>query len=346
MQGQTGRGISGTTRVSSQPHVAYYYGDGVVGKCRLNSNGFQEKTYYQSLESFIMNSLYILDVFAEEKYTGNQLAVVGPEKALSDAEMQRIAQEINFSETTFILPGFGEAGGYAVRIFTPERELPFAGHPVLGTAYVIQKEIVRQQIARIVLNLKAGPITVALSYKGEETDRLTVKQMEPVFKHNFDIETLSRVMRIDKTDFDKRFPIEEVSTGLPFIIVPLKTLEAVKKAALDTDRYSELIKKVEAKALLTFCAETYKKENHLNVRMFAPYYGIPEDPATGSANGCLAAYLVKHRYFGKDEIDVRVEQGYEIGRPSLLFLKAFIERGRIEVYVSGRVIEVARGRLV
>lgn len=293
-----------------------------------------------------MNSLYILDVFAEEKYTGNQLAVVGPEKALSDAEMQKIAREINFSETTFILSGSSGACGYDVRIFTPERELPFAGHPVIGTAYVIQKEIVRQQVDRIVLNLKAGPITVALSYKEEEPDRLTVKHMEPVFTRHFDIGTLSRVLGLEKTAFDERFPIEEVSTGLPFIIAPLKTLEAVKKAALDTGRYSGLIKETEAKALLIFCAETYKKENHLNVRMFAPYYGIPEDPATGSANGCLAAYLVKHRYFGKDEVDVRVEQGYEIGRPSLLFLKAFIEKGRIEIYVSGRVIEVARGRLV
>lgn len=293
-----------------------------------------------------MNSLYILDVFAEEKYTGNQLAVVGPEKVLSDAEMQRIAQEINFSETTFILSGSSENGGYGVRIFTPERELPFAGHPVLGTAYVIQKELAKQKVDRLVLNLKAGPITVYMSYEGEGLDRLTVKHMEPVFKHNFDIETLSGVLGLDKTAFDERFPIEEVSTGLPFILAPLKTLSAVKKAALDTDRYSELIKKVEAKALLIFCAETYRLENHLNVRMFAPYYGIPEDPATGSANGCLAAYLVKRRYFGKDEVDIRVEQGYEIGRPSLLFLKAFIEKGRIEVYVSGRVIEVARGRLV
>lgn len=293
-----------------------------------------------------MNSLYILDVFAEEKYTGNQLAVVGPEKVLSDAEMQRLAQEINFSETSFILPGSGDAGGYGVRIFTPEKELPFAGHPTLGTAYVIQKEIIRQQVDRLVLNLKAGPLTVALSYKGEEPDRLTVKQMEPVFTRHFDIGTLSRVLGLEKTAFDERFPIEEVSTGLPFIIVPLKTLVAVKNAALDTDKYSELIKKIEAKALLIFCAETYKKENHLNVRMFAPYYGIPEDPATGSANGCLAAYLVKHRYFGKDEVDIRVEQGYEIGRPSLLFLKAFIKKDKIEVYVSGRVIEVARGRLV
>jgi trans-2,3-dihydro-3-hydroxyanthranilate isomerase len=293
-----------------------------------------------------MNSLYILDVFAEEQYTGNQLAVVGPEKVLPDAEMQKIAREINFSETTFILPGSIETGRYDVRIFTPERELPFAGHPVLGTAYVIQKEIVKQQVDRIVLNLKAGPVTVSMSYEGDALERLTVKHMEPVFTRHFDVETISGVLGIDKSAFDERFPIDEVSTGLPFIIVPLKTLEAVKKAVIDIGVYSELIQKTEAKAILIFCAETYRRENHLNVRMFAPYYGIAEDPATGSANGCLAAYLVKHRYFGKDEVDVRVEQGYEIGRPSLLFLKAFMEQGRIEVYVSGKVIEVARGRLV
>jgi len=120
----------------------------------------------------------------------------------------------------------------------------------------------------------------------------------------------------------------------------------LKRARVARDKYSELIEAAQAKAILIFCTETYNQENDLNVRFFADYFGVPEDPATGSANGCLAGYLVKHRYPGKDRINVRVEQGYEIGRPSLLLLKAGGEEGRIEVNVGGRVVMVAKGELI
>ncbi len=129
-------------------------------------------------------------------------------------------------------------------------------------------------------------------------------------------------------------------------MVPLKTLDALKRARISRDRYFEFIKDTQAKTILIFCPETYKKENDLNVRFFADYYGVPEDPATGSGNGCLAGYLVKHRYFGKDRIDIRVEQGYEIGRPSLLLLKAEKKGEEIDVYVGGKVVMVAKGEII
>lgn len=291
-------------------------------------------------------TFYILDVFAEEKYTGNQLAVVLMKNKLTDTDMQRIAKEFNFSETTFILSHKSVNNGYNVRIFTPEREVPFAGHPTLGTAYVIQKEVIKNPVDTIMLNLKVGQIPVKLNYKDVAIERLTMKQMEPVFGRTFYREQISKVLNIDASEIDERFPIQEVSTGLPFIIVPLKDLSAVKKSKLNKEKYHALIKDTEAKAIFIFCQETYKKKNHLNARMFAPFYGIEEDPATGSANGCLAGYLVKHRYFGKDNINVRVEQGYEIGRPSLLFLKAKRDGDKIEIHVGGKVIEVARGVLL
>ena len=132
-------------------------------------------------------------------------------------------------------------------------------------------------------------------------------------------------------------------------IVPLRTLDAIKKCRIDRDRYFRLIENTDAKAILVFCPETYNLENDLNVRAFVDYYGIPEDPATGSANGCLAAYLVKHRYFGNDKnnkIDIRVEQGYEIDRPSLLYLKSGSNDGNIEVQVGGKVEMIAKGNLI
>ena len=291
------------------------------------------------------NTFHILDVFAEEKYAGNQLAVVRVKKKLSDLEMQRIAREINFSETTFILSDVPQKRGYDVRIFTPQKEIPFAGHPTLGIAYIIQKEIIKKPVKSVILNLKVGQIPVSFSYRGGKISRLTMKQMEPTFGRRFDIQKIAEVLSLNESEIDERFPIEEVSTGLPFIIVPLKTLDTVKRAMVEKERYIELIKDIDAKAILIFCPETYKKENHLNVRMFAPYYGISEDPATGSANGCLAGYLVKHRYFNKEQINVRIEQGYEIGRPSMLFLKAKKIGDGIEIYVGGKVVEIVRGVL-
>lgn len=291
-------------------------------------------------------TFYIVDVFAEEKYAGNQLAVIREADPLSTPEMQKIAKEMHFSETTFILSDEKRKGGYDVRIFSPQKELPFAGHPTLGTAYVIQREIIKKAVDNIILNLKVGQIPVSFSYVGKQPSRLFMKQVQPTFGKTFSANDISQVVSLDAKEIDGRFPIQEVSTGVPFIIVPLKSLKVVKQARISRDKYSDLIENTQAKAIAVFCPETYNRENHLNVRVFADYYGVPEDPATGSANGCLAGYLVKYRYFGEEKIDIRVEQGHELGRPSLLLLKAERKGKQIDVYVGGRVVMVAKGKLV
>jgi trans-2,3-dihydro-3-hydroxyanthranilate isomerase len=291
-------------------------------------------------------TFYIVDVFAEEKYAGNQLAVIRDAAELSDGEMQNITKEMNYSETTFILSDDQRNGGYDVRIFTPAREVPFAGHPTLGTAYIIQQEIIKEPVEKIILNLKVGRIPVTFNYTGKEKNVLRMKQIEPTFGQIVEPEQISQVLGINTSDIDERFPVQEVSTGMFFIIVPLKTLDAVKRAKIDKDKYFKLIENRPAKAILVFCPETYSQENDLNVRVFVDYFGIPEDPATGSGNGCLAGYLVKHRYFGKDQIDIRAEQGYEIARPSLLYLRAKDEEGQIDISVGGKVVMVAKGELV
>jgi trans-2,3-dihydro-3-hydroxyanthranilate isomerase len=291
-------------------------------------------------------TFYIVDVFAEQKYAGNQLAVFRNAEALSGEEMQRYAKEMNYSETTFILSETERDGGYDVRIFTPENELPFAGHPTLGTAFVIQQEIIKEPVEKVTLNLGVGQIPVTFKYSKDQVDIVWMKQINPIFGETFDSGTISQVLNVNETDLDDRLPIEEVSTGVPIIVVPFKTLSAVKQAQIDKNKYLELIKDREAKSLLIFCPETYGEQNDLNVRFFADFYGVPEDPATGSANGCLAGYLVKHRYSGEDRIDIRVEQGYEIGRPSLLFLKAESKGQEIDVFVGGRVVMVAKGEFV
>ncbi|MBN1804725.1 MAG: PhzF family phenazine biosynthesis protein [Sedimentisphaerales bacterium] len=291
-------------------------------------------------------TFYIVDVFAEEKYAGNQLAVVRDAAGLSDEKMLNITKEMNYSETTFILSDNQRDGGYDVRIFTPAREVPFAGHPTLGTAYVIQREIIKEPVEKVILNLKVGQIPVTFNYSGKDKDVLRMKQIEPTFGQIIEPQPISEMLGINKSDIDERFPIHEVSTGMYFIIVPLKTLDAVKRAKVDKDKYFKLIENTQAKAVLVFCPETYSKENNLNVRVFVDYYGIPEDPATGSGNGCLAGYMVKHRYFGKDQIDIRIEQGYEIARSSLLYLRAENKDSKIDISVGGKVVMIARGELV
>lgn len=291
-------------------------------------------------------NFYIVDVFAEQKYTGNQLAVFTNAGHLSDAQMQRIAKEMNYSETTFVTSTEVRDSGYDVRIFTPVKELPFAGHPTLGTAYIIQQEIIQKPVETINLNLKVGQIPVTLYYADQALDILWMRQKAPTFHQTFTADVLAAVLNLKPDDIDSRFPIQEVSTGVPFIIVPLKTHSALKRSKVNKDKYFELISNTQATEILIFCPETYSADNDLSVRVFADALGIPEDPATGSANGCLAGYLVKYSYFGEQPINLRVEQGYEIGRPSLLLLKAQKNADSIEVNVGGKVIMVAKGEFV
>ncbi|MDD3732747.1 MAG: PhzF family phenazine biosynthesis protein [candidate division Zixibacteria bacterium] len=287
---------------------------------------------------------YILDVFADSKYAGNQLAVVRSGDKLTDKQMQCIANEMHFSETSFILSEEEKNGGYPVRIFTLVSELPFAGHPTLGTAFAIQQEIIKKKVEKIVLNLKVGPIPVTFIYHNNFPELLWMQQNPPSFGCQFQAEKVARALNLKVGDFDAEFPVMEVSTGSPTLIAPLKTLEAVKRARSNQEFFYDLVKNVEAKTILFFAPETYDRENQLHVRFFADCLGVPEDPATGSANGCLAAYLVKCRYFGKDNIDIRVEQGHEIDRPSRLYLKADESYSKFNINVGGKVFMIARGR--
>ncbi len=288
---------------------------------------------------------YIVDVFAESKLAGNQLAVFRDCAGLSTEEMQAIAREMHFSETTFITSEEPHDGGYDVRVFTPAFELPFAGHPTLGTAFIIQSQVIGKPAEKVTLNMKVGQIPVTFSYRGGSPDVLWMRQKAPTFGKTFDRGRLAKVLGLSTADIDPRFPVRLVSTGVPFIIVPLKGLKAIKKIKTDQTLLAKLLTETKSTVLLVFSPETYSKENDLNVRVLGLVSNIPEDPATGSGNGCLAAYLVREGYFGKDEVDVKVEQGYEINRRSLLLLRAKKAHAGIEVNVGGRVQFIAKGEL-
>jgi len=285
---------------------------------------------------------YIVDVFAEQKFSGNQLAVFTNAENLSKDEMQQIANEMHYSETTFIQSDLRENGGYDVRIFTPAEEVPFAGHPTLGTAFVIREMLQDEPADEIILNLKVGQIPVQYD---EAENVLWMHQQSPAFGETVDNNTLAKVLDVSPNDFHPEFPSQIVSTELPFIIAPLQSIDAVKKARLDFAHYPNMLDGLETKAILLFAPETEHPENDLHVRVFAEYYGVLEDPATGSANGCLAGYLAHHQFFQTKVIDIAVEQGYEIGRPSQLFLRTTIQDDEIQVLVGGQVIAVASGTI-
>ena len=284
-------------------------------------------------------TFYIVDVFAEEKYAGNQLAIVRGGAGLPDERLQKIALEMNYSETAFVLSEKATEGGYDVRIFTPGDEVPFAGHPTLGTAYVIQHEILASPVDRITLKLKAGDIPVTLG------EVLWMRQLPPTFGAILDSALLARTLNLETADLDHHHPVQEVSTGLPALIVPLRDLDALRRCKVDWERYTEVAGT--GKNLYVFCPESHHNgPGDLSARMFANDLGVPEDPATGSAAGCLAAYLLEHGYLGTDSVDVRVEQGYEIDRPSLLYLHTARDGDEMRVDVGGKVQMVAKGQLV
>lgn len=286
----------------------------------------------------------IVDVFAETKYAGNQLAVFKDAGSLSSETMQRFAKETNFSETTFILSDTKKNGGYDVRIFTPNAEVPFAGHPTLGTAYIIQDAIESAPQTQINLNYSIGQIPV--SFPEGKNGILWMRQNAPVFGQTFTAEEFAPLTSLHADDIDPRFPIQIVSTGLPFTILPVKSLRSVETMRVKTEHFLPFVEDKPAKGLLVFSTETVSKEADLHVRVFVDYYGIPEDPATGSGNGCLAGYLVQHKVLDNSSINISTEQGLEINRPSRLYLRASKVDNQIEVNVGGKVQKVAEGHFI
>lgn len=257
--------------------------------------------------------------------------------------MQQIAKEINFSETTFITSRQPRDGGYDVRIFTPNAEVEFAGHPTLGTAHIIRNRLRLTDANEFALNLRIGRIPVTFEQMSSGTPMLWMKQAAPKFGKQLDASAVARVLGIEPSDIDSDSPIAEVSTGFPTIVVPLKSMDVLKRVQINKQQYLALVSDGWAKLILVFSREGYEPGQSLSVRVFCDYYGIPEDAATGSSNGSLAAYLAHHRLLGSSSIDVTAGQGYEIGRPSTLALRTREAQSGIAVFLGGSVVDVAEG---
>ncbi|KAB1187008.1 MULTISPECIES: PhzF family phenazine biosynthesis protein [Haloferax] len=288
------------------------------------------------------NAFHIVDVFATATYAGNQLAVFEDADTLTDEQMAALAQEMNYSETTFI-EGGNPDDGFDVRIFTPGGEIPFAGHPTLGTAAVLREHFDAGD--EVTLNLGVGPIPVEVR-TGNGNEEYWMTQNAPEFGDELDHETLADVLSLDVSDLDTDWPVQVVSTGLPAVMIPLLDRDALGRCTVDPAAYQAFVSDVGVENLFPFCPDPRDEANDIAARMFAPGHGVPEDPATGSANGNFAGYLARHRYFGDSEVEATVEQGYEMGRPSHLFLEASDDGDEVSVRVGGAVEFVAEGNLV
>lgn len=279
---------------------------------------------------------YIVDCFAEEKYQGNELLVVEADRIISDREQQQIAREINFSETAFILSGKRDNGGYDVRIWTPNvGEVPFAGHPTLGTAFVIHHYIERRQSRQVKLNLKAGQIPVDITEKG-----LTMSQKPPAFGDIICRQEIADVFGILHGHISDEYPVQWVSTGLAAVVIPLKDRQTLSRLRMNRDAFEQYILRHPA----NYCSHLFFTDMGSNIfaaRCLMEDY--LEDPATGSANGDLAGYLLQHNYFNRSDIVYTVIQGEDMGRKSVLHVHAGKTENAWTIEVGGRCHLVASG---
>jgi trans-2,3-dihydro-3-hydroxyanthranilate isomerase len=282
------------------------------------------------------------DVFTSNPLEGNSLAVFSDARGLTDAEMQAIAKEMNLSETTFIFPrdpATERERGVRVRIFTVEEELPFAGHPTLGTALSLRDG---SPAGEVVLELNVGKVPVRFEQSAGQSIFGEMKQVDPVFGLVHDREAIALATGLNPDDFDPSLPIQTVSTGLSFTVAPLKSLAVIQKLRVDVQRATEYLKSIGGKFLYFVTRETVDPAAGLHARMFF-YNG--EDPATGSAAGCTAAWMVAHGVAAPDQ-RVLIEQGVEMQRPSRIFVRASKQDNRIvNVRVGGSSVEVLRGEV-
>ena len=298
-----------------------------------------------------------LDVFTQTPLTGNPLAIFTDARGVDDDGMQALAREMNLSETTFILPRDADTEaqeGKKVRIFTVAEELPFAGHPTLGTAlhlYASRAAPVSEKAGEITLDLKAGKIPVRFTANSENAGRDRVdgqvfgemRQRDPEFGITFSREEVARVIGIATDEIPTEWPIQIVSTGLPFAIVGIRNQEALTNLNFAHAQAVEFLKNSEAKFFYFLCPQRREK-NRLEARARMFFYG-GEDPATGSAAGCVASWMVQHGIANSDE-QVLIRQGAEIRRPSEIYVRATRDGRRVrDVRVGGYAVEVLRGTL-
>ncbi len=306
-------------------------------------------------------SYHTADVFTDVPFGGNQLAVLPDAAGLSDDQMLAIAGEFNFSETVFVLPPEDAGNTRRLRIFTPGGELPFAGHPTVGAAYVLAHtgEVkLDGDETRIVFEEGVGPVPVLIKARGGKPvfTQLTAARIPERGPAPTDAAVLADVLSLEPSDirYDERFMPEAVSAGVPFLFVPLRSLDALGRARVRQDVWERTLKDSWAPEVYVFVeeAESAKRggvragDGVIRSRMFAPTLGISEDPATGSAAAAFGGYLAWRSTTRDGMLKTLIHQGIEMGRPSRLEVETDVDAGVVKaVRVGGASVLVSSGTL-
>ena len=295
---------------------------------------------------------YTADVFTDRVFGGNPLAVFPDAEGLDAATMQRIASEFGISETVFVLPPEHHGHTRRLRIFTPGTELPFAGHPTVGTAYVLARTghvALRGEATRVVFEEEVGTVPVSILWRGGSVAgaTMTAPRLPEHGPPPPPLSAIAHVLSLDPHDLRAdEFRPEAVSCGVPFLFVPLRSRDALRRARIDPAHWDQVMKATWAPSIYTLCFEPDDRDATLAGRSFAPGLGVPEDPATGAAVSALAGYLAPRDRSGDGTLHWRIEQGVDMGRPSRIDLETDRRDGKLaEVRVGGGAVMVSTGEM-
>lgn len=293
-----------------------------------------------------------VDVFTERPFAGNPLCVVPDGTGLSPEQMQAIAREMNLSETTFVLPPTDPQAAYWMRIFTPAKEIPFAGHPSVGTAYVMASAgrfPLREPITRIYQQVGIGTLPLDIEVVNAKPGRVIMTQGKPSFGPVLrDWTPIAEALGVDASTLaNSALPAQVVSTGLAHLMVPLPDLDTAGRLRPNVTLLDALLQTSGALGCFAFCLQATAPDTLVHARMFAPGAGVPEDPATGSAAGPLGAYLAVHGILPKTQTAFVLEQGIEMGRPSRLWVEVIRDATGMPttLRVGGTTVPVIRGTI-
>lgn len=286
-----------------------------------------------------------VDVFTTDKFGGNQLAVFTDARGLDTDTMQRIAREMNFAETTFVLPPTDPNHDFRVRIFTPTVEMPMAGHPTIGTAFVLRHTRLFEG-DRLTFEEGVGPVLVRIEERDPGGYFITMRQPLPTFGPVFDAyNQLADLLGLATADFPKDYPPQVVTCGVPYLIIPVRDIEAVKRLQLRADLWELVLGSAWPDGIYVFSVERYSPDATARCRMFSLELGVWEDAATGSAAGPLGCYMV-HNGMATPGETLRFEQGYTLGRPAQLYVTVQQDDHSIaQVEVGGFSVYMGHGRL-
>ena len=285
-----------------------------------------------------------LDAFTTQPYAGNPCAVLPDARGLSDEQMQTIARETNLSETAFVFPS--ENADFAVRYFTPRYELPFAGHPTIATTFMLAQEgmvDLQEPLTRIQLEFKVGVLPVEIEVKNGQPLQAVMTQKPPEFGQTFSSSETAACFGLAESDLRSDCPVQVVSTGVAFLMVPVTGLGKLEKIRMDRDALAVLTKKAGVDAAYVFALEGFSAQADTHARLIDPH-GSNEDPYTGSATGCMGAYLVQ--YGLKKGPIIQAEQGHFVQRPGLGILDVVGKPGAVQqVKLGGAAVKVLDGQL-